>query len=54
MDRIWIGVKRFCKWYVIVCWCCWLVTWALASYDAGRMLGLDQVGWNDLFRAALH
>jgi len=60
MDRIWNGVKRFCKWYAIVCGCGWLVIWALASYEAGRMIGLDELGvippaseWMGILRAAL-
>ena len=60
MERIWNGVKVFCKWYAIVCVCFWLVIWALASYEAGRMLGLDELGliapaseWMNILRSAL-
>ena len=60
MGRVWDGAKRFCKGVAIYCACSWFMVWAVGSFQAGRMLGLDELGvippaseWMGILRSAL-
>jgi hypothetical protein len=43
MYGFWQGVKRFGKWCVISSICWWLLVWIAGSYQAGRILGSDDL-----------
>jgi len=59
MGRFWEGVKKFCKGYASFCACFWFMVWAVGSLQAGRILGLDELGvlppaseWMGILRSA--
>ncbi len=43
MGRVWDGVKRFVNWCVISSLCWWVLVWLIGSYQAGRVLGVDDL-----------
>lgn len=50
------GLKRFCNWCLILCWCWWAFVWVVGSYQSRRVLGVDDLiptadSWLDAWAA---
>jgi hypothetical protein len=43
MQTLWTGVKRFGNWCVISSLCWWLLVWVVGSWQAGRVLAVDDL-----------
>jgi hypothetical protein len=43
MQKLWRGFKRFADWCAIFSLFCWLLAWAIGSYQACRILVPDDV-----------
>jgi hypothetical protein len=41
--RMWHGVKAIFRAFMVACVCWWALVWLMGSYQAGRVLGVDDL-----------